>query len=153
MSRYGYIRYFWDVFDFRLLPTYREPRSEYEKILVTKDGKVWSKTEGQQVKECIAFLPANNAFGKKKEAMRDMEEAGYLEKWRLVLDNHDELLFECPDEFVDECVIEGSRIMSAPARHLISNRFPDGISCPVGAKIGKTWGSMKGYEISSSPCK
>lgn len=147
MSRYGYIRYFWDVYDFRLLPTFRAPKSEYEKIFVTKDGKVWSRADGQQVKEAIAYFPSNNAFGKKKEAIRELEEYDYLNKWRWVLDNHDSLLFECPNEFVDECVVEGSKIMAAPARHLISKRFPDGISSLIGAKIGASWGTMKGYEV------
>lgn len=156
ISRYGYIRYFWDVYDFRLLPEFRAPKSDYEKVFKTNEGKYWLRTDGQQVKEAIAFLPANNAFGKKKEAMRDMEELGLLEKWRLVLDNHDELLFECPDEFVDECVIEGSRIMSSPTRHIITDRFPNGINCPTGTKVGKNWRSydkldnpngMKEYKV------
>lgn len=143
LSRYGYIRFFWDIYDWRLIPAFRAPKSEYEKIIVDKkNGKIWSRTDGQQIKEAIAFLPANNAFGKKKEAMRDMEDLGYLDKFGLILDNHDELLFECPDEFVDECIIECSRIMEAPARHIITKRFPEGISCPVGAKIGKNWGAF-----------
>lgn len=148
ISRYGYIRYFWDVYDWRLLPTYRSPKSEYEKIFVdNKSGKVWSRTDGQQVKECIAYFPSNNAFAKKKEALRELEEHDYLNKWRWVLDNHDSLLFECPNEFVDECIIESTRIMSAPARHLISRRFPNGISFSAGVKIGKSWGEMKEYKI------
>jgi uracil-DNA glycosylase family 4 len=147
MSRYGYIRYFWDVYDWRMLPTYRAPKSEYEKVIITKEGKIWSRTDGQQVKECIAYFPSNNAFGKKKEAIRELEAHDYLNKWRWVLDNHDSLLFEVPDAFVDECVVEGAKIMAAPAKHLISKRFPNGIPCKVDAKIGKAWGSMKGYEI------
>ncbi len=147
MSRYGYIRYFWDVYDFRLLPNFRQSKSEYEKILVTKDGKIWSRTEGQQVKECIAYFPSNNAFAKKKEALRELQALGYLDKWRWVLDNHDSLLFEVPNQFVDECIVEGSKIMSAPARHLISARFPQGIKCDVGAKIGLNWSEMKEYNI------
>lgn len=148
ISRYGYIRYFWDVYDWRLLPAYRLPKSEYEKILVDKkNGKVWSRTDGQQVKEAIAFFPANDAFAKKKEAMREMEGFGLLEKYRLILDNHDELLFECPDEFVDECIVEGSRIMSSPAKHIITKRFPQGISCAVSSKIGKKWGEMREYKV------
>lgn len=147
LSRYGYIRRFWDVYDFRLLKEYRTPKSEYEKIFKTEGGKYWLRTDGQQVKESIAFLPANNAFGKKKEAIRDLEDLGLLEKYRWTLDNHDELLFECPDEFVDECAVEVSRIMELPTRHISTSLYPNGISCPTSVKIGRDWSEMKGYKV------
>lgn len=147
VSRYGYIRRFWDIYDFRLLSGYRPPNSEYEKILKTKDGKYWSRTDGTQKKEAIAYLPANNAFGKKKEAMRDLEELGMLEKYGLINEIHDDLMFECPNEFVDECVVNVSKIMQAPARHIITDLFPAGVACMTEVKIGSTWANMEGYSI------
>jgi hypothetical protein len=147
LSRYGYIRRFWDVYDFRLLQSYRTAKNEYEKIFKTSDGKYWSRTDGQQVKEAIAFLPANNAFSKKKEAMRDLEDMDLLEKYRLILDNHDELLFECPDEFVDEAVPIIKSTMESPTRHISTKLYPNGISCPVGVKIGKNWRDMEKYKV------
>lgn len=161
ISRYGYIRRFWDVYDFRLLKEFRAPKDRYEKIIKTKDGKWWSRRLGGQSKEAIAFLPANNAFAKKKEAMHDLEELGLLEKYILINDLHDDLLFECPDEFVEEAILIVKEIMERPTRHISTGLYPEGISCPVGVKLGKNWGpfnddknrgelnldGMKGYKI------
>lgn len=147
ISRYGYIRRFWDVYDWRLLKEYHAPKSEYEKIFKGKNGKYWSRTEGTQIKEAVAFLPANHAFGKKKEAMRELEEVGLLEKYRLILDNHDELLFEIRDNLIDEAIIEVKKIMELPTKHISTRLFPDGVSCPVGIKLGKNWGSMKEIKL------
>jgi DNA polymerase I-like protein with 3'-5' exonuclease and polymerase domains len=57
---------------------------------------------------------------------------------KVVMVVHDEILFESPDEFVDEVVREGKRIMLS---------WPSGVvKLKVGAEVGQTWGSMQGYE-------
>ena len=142
ITRYGYIRRFYDVYDYRLL---KEPRSQKwgEKIFRDTKGNWWSRNQGTQANEAIAFLPANNAFGKKKEAMRDLEELELLNKYRLVMEIHDDLSFECPNEYLDEAMEVVPRIMSSPARCLINETNPSGLICDVDISIGRNWNEMK----------
>jgi DNA polymerase I-like protein with 3'-5' exonuclease and polymerase domains len=66
----------------------------------------------------------------------------------LINDVHDSLMFECPNEFVDEAAIEIPKIMGSPTKHLINNLTgSDGLWCGVEVKVGKNWAEMKDYKI------
>ncbi len=57
---------------------------------------------GDDAEACIAFLPANDAFGHIKDAMLRLEAQGWNERARLINQIHDALMFEIPDNLMDE---------------------------------------------------
>jgi uracil-DNA glycosylase family 4 len=147
VSRFGYIRRFYDVYDYRIIKEPRNPKWG-ETIFQDKDGKWWSKKPGLDSESCIAYLPSNNAFGLKKEKMRLIHDYDLDNKYGLINDVHDSLMFECPNEFVDEAAIEIPKIMGSPTKHLINNLTgSDGLWCGVEVKVGKNWAEMKDYKI------
>jgi uracil-DNA glycosylase family 4 len=147
VSRFGYIRRFYDVFDYRIIKEPRNPKWG-EVIYQGKDGKWWSKKPGMDSESCIAYLPSNNAFGLKKEKMRLIYDYDLDNKYGLINDVHDSLMFECPKEFVDEAALEIPKIMGSPSKHLV-NRLTNnkGLHCDVEVKIGLNWAEMKDYKI------
>jgi hypothetical protein len=155
ISRYGYIRRFFDVFDYRLLNGFRSPKNYSEKIFKDNKGKWWSKSMGSQAKEAIAFLPANDAFGKKKEAFRELWDCNLIDGKHInairlfgaVNEIHDSIIFECPNELVQICAEAAKEVMERPSKMLKNSTAPDGLICKIEIKTGRNWGEMKGYEI------
>jgi hypothetical protein len=124
-SLHGYIRWFWDV--------YRpDPKNRGRMI------------PGDDAEKCIAFLPANDAFGHVDDVEIVLNESGLDEKYGLINDIHDALLFDCHLDFVDECVFVVKRIMEMPSKVLIDPVVaPGGLWCGVEAAVGENWAEMK----------
>lgn len=126
-SRHGYIRWFWDV--------------------MTWDARAGRSRSGADSEKVIAYLPANDAFGVIKDVMLKIDARGWAEKYNLLTQTHDDLLFECPDGLVDECMTNVKGVMEAPCKVLTHPVLaPEGLWCEVSVKVGRDWGSMKGME-------
>lgn len=123
ISRHGYIRYFWEVYKW-------------------SDGG-WKP--GDDSEAAIAFLPANDAFGEIKNAILRLEALGYLARYRFINTIHDSLLFECPNNLVDECCKNVKLEMELPSAVLIDPVVaPHGLSVEVDVQLGPDWAHMKG---------
>lgn len=120
LSRFGAIRRFVDV-------------QRYDR----NRGK-W--VPGDQGEAAIAFLPASNAFGMIRETMLQMDEKGILNKFRLCNTTHDSLKFDCPIEFVEECVATVPAFMEAPCPMMVYEGItgPEGLSVEVESQVGKS---------------
>jgi uracil-DNA glycosylase family 4 len=124
LSRHGYIRRFWEVMKF-----------------VPGSGLV---PGGEQSEAAIAFLPANDAFGRIKEAMLSLEYLGFLGRYGFINTIHDSLLFECPESLVEECLANVWPIMEGASGVLgCSIVAPKGLRCEVSASMGKSWEKME----------
>lgn len=121
-SRFGFIRYFWEVFTWR--------------------GGQW-KPGGDDSESAIAFLPANDAFGHMRECMLEIRERGWDERFNLINNVHDSLVFECPENLLDEC-LGIKAIMEKRSTVLVNSICPDGLSVEVDVQAGPSWGNMKG---------
>lgn len=151
ISRYGYVRRFFNVYDWRLLKTARAPKGD-EKLIKTKAG-YWLRKSGDSANEAIAYLPSNDAFGKKKEAIRDFaypekdgiiqkigdHEFGYIDEFGCVNDLHDDLTWETEESKVEEACEIIREVMQRPARYLVNSLAPLGLSTAVEIKVGKNW--------------
>lgn len=146
VSRSGGRRAFYDVYDKRILKFRRDPRMG--EIITEPDasGRIWLITPGDQAEAAIAYLPANNAFSRMKEAMRDLEDGGYAEKFGMFNAIHDSIMFHVPIKYLAECHRITGEIMDAPSRILINNVAPDGLVCLTEAKVGLDWGHMEEYD-------
>lgn len=146
ISRYGYIRWFNDVFDWRLV--YAPPKSmRLGERLVRSKGRLYHVRQGNDTNKAIAFLPANDAFGKKKEAMRDLWEyqkdgiiRNYVREFGLVNEIHDDLTFEVDEDKVEIAAGVIKEVMSRPARYLKNSVAPEGLITQVEMKYGRNWG-------------
>lgn len=153
LTRYGSIRRFYDVYDWRLLPKPRTAR-EGELIIKNSKGQLWLRKDGQSSNEAIAYLPSNDAFGKKKEAMRDLNhyiKDGIIrninEEFRLINEIHDDLMFEMPQEKLEEGCKILKEVMESPARFLKNSIAPNGLITRVEIKCGSNWANMKEIKI------
>jgi DNA polymerase I-like protein with 3'-5' exonuclease and polymerase domains len=124
MSRAGCIRWFWEVFKYQ-------------------EGKL--VPGGDDSEAAVAFLPANDAFCHIKDAMLRLEERGLLDECGLINQIHDDLMFLCPDEKVEEALSVIKAEMEKPSEMLIDPVVaPNGLSVEVGIKKGKRWDLLKG---------
>jgi uracil-DNA glycosylase family 4 len=131
LSRHGYMRYFWDVYHW--------------------DAKRGQMIPGDDSEAAIAFLPANDAFGHIKDVMLRLEERGWNERFGLINQIHDELMFETPDSLVDEAIPAIAAEMEKPSLILIDPLVaPGGLSCGVGVKIGRNWAEMEEIDVVAS---
>lgn len=149
ISRYGYIRRFYDVFDWRLLTKYQSAKPG-EMIIKNKKGQWWSRRDGVDAESCIAYLPSNDAFGKKKESMRDLWEyqrdgiiRNCIRDYGCINEIHDDLMFEVDEDKIEEAGKIVKEVMESPARYLKNSTAPDGLVCKVELKSGKNWAEMK----------
>lgn len=145
ISRYGYIRRFYDVYDWRLLKEPRPPKVG-EEVIRTKRGDYWLRKDGQSANEAIAYLPSNDAFGKKKEAMRDLwnhPNGNLIKAYGLINEIHDDLTFEIEDGLINEAIPIIQNVMESPARFLKNSICPDGLVTKVEIKVGKNWADMQ----------
>lgn len=162
VSRYGYIRRFYDVFKW--------DSTKFDPKTMTNGAMV----NGDDYEACVAFRPANNAFGMLKEEMLRL--AGYrvdppsnapldwyestiwqeylaakrqinqrvsenlLEKYGFCNQIHDSLFFHCEDRFVDECYDNVLKVMREPSMVLVDPEMaPNGLFVDADAQIGKVW--------------
>lgn len=150
ITRYGYIRRFFNVYDWRLLAKPRAPKNSNEKIIRTKRGDYWLRRDGDSANEAIAYLPANDAFGFKKECMRELaqyERDGIVrnlcKEYGIVNEIHDDLIFEVEDSKLIEAATIVKAVMQSPAKYLKNAICPDGLITKVEVKSGHNWAEMK----------
>jgi len=143
MTRYGYIRWFWDVFHRQFLSENYSPR-EGEKIIEDSRGARWKISPGDDHEAVVAYRPANDAFGIKRAVMVKLGREGLDEKYQFIDEIHDDLIFEPSNEVFDEMVPrvksmmeERSRVLSDP---LVA---PAGLFCEVEVKMGWNWDSRE----------
>lgn len=155
ISKWGYIRRFYDVFKW--------------------DPKKWNAfsgtegdwTHGDDFEAAVAFLPANDAFGMFKEEMLRL--AGYrptagdivdyilskkiwalresdnlLTKYGFVNQIHDSLIFHCDYALKDQCLEDVLRVMREPCLTLTDSVMcPEGFFVDAEAMIGPDWAHME----------
>lgn len=122
VTRFGAVRWMWNA------------KTWDVKTRTWEHGKDWEKA--------IAFRPAANAFGHKKFVMRLLQAQGLLERWGLINDIHDALLFCCPVELAEECTYGLWHAMRTPSQTII---MPDGSGfwCDAEIKMGRNWTDMQ----------
>lgn len=149
LTRYGYIRRFYDVYDWRIIPKLR-PVKDGELLIKNSKGQLWLRKDGASSNEAIAYLPANDAFGKKKEAMRDLwnhPNGNLVQAFGLINEIHDDLMFEIDDGLLYEALPIIKNVMESPARYLKNSLAPNGLITRVEIKIGKNWAEMQEVKV------
>lgn len=119
ISRYGCVRWFWDIQRYDFKTRRYEHSGDWER--------------------CIAFLPANVAFSHKKLIMRQLECAGLNERYQLVLDIHDALLYCCPVDLSDEAIHTIQPMMEQESECMVwgsGERMKFEVECKVGGDKG-----------------
>ena len=120
----GSIRWFWEVFKW--------------------DSGKGQWVPGEDSESAIAFLPANDAFGHKKDAVIRLDEQGWLEWASYINDVHDEVFFECPDALVDTAIPAIAAELERPSEVLIDPVVaPGGLAVEVSVSVGKAWNKME----------
>ena len=148
ISRYGYIRWFNDVFDWRMV--YAPPRTlRMGERLIRSKGRLYHVKLGNDSNKAIAFLPANDAFGCKKEKMRELYQyqqdgiiVDKLAEYSMINEIHDDLMFEVEESKVEEAAGVIKNVMESPARYLKNSVAKDGLVVKVEMKVGKNWGAF-----------
>ena len=115
------------------------------------DRKQQKMVSGDQAEQAVAFLPANHAFGHVRECLLAIRARGLDERFGLFNQIHDNLLFHCPLELVEECLVEIPQIMSAPSTVLVGKIAPKGLAVGVESAVGESMAELKAVEISSTP--
>lgn len=145
VTRYGYVRWFYSVFNYPIDP-------------VTKIAK---RIPGPDSEKAVAFAPANDAFGHVRDTIIWLDtqrcpktELSWAEKFGLVNNIHDSLEFHCPDEYVEECLDLVARLMQRKNRILSGPAAPDGLWCGAEADVSEVNEGMhtsKEVKIVSGP--
>lgn len=126
ISPFGYIRWFWEALKW--------------------DFARGCYVNGRQAEAAMAFLPANIAFGHKKEAILALEKVDALERFGFINDIHDSLLFCCADGLVDECASTTKELMERPSLVLVDEMVaPKGLVVAVDVKVGHNWAEMSNW--------
>ena len=142
VSRYGFVRYFWDVYDRRPVAENYQPRAN-ERVMVNGQGRRWLLKPGGDAEASIAFLPANDAFGMIRSRMVALGELELDGKYRLVNQIHDSLVFDCPSGWEEECLATVKDLLEKPSEVLVDPLVaPGGLSCMVEAKRGPSLAEM-----------
>jgi hypothetical protein len=123
-SRYGFMRWFWDVYHW--------------------DSKKNCQVPGADSEAAIAFLPANDAFGMIRETILRLEARGLCERFGFVNTIHDSLMFHCRKDRAEECIGEALFEMESPSLVLRDPIVaPEGFTCGAEAQMGLNWRDMK----------
>jgi len=143
VSRFGYVRRFWDVYHRRVVQDNYQPRGS-ERIWTHKNGQRWLLTPGDDHEACIAFLPANDAFGVIRSRMAQLGQDGLDERYGLINQIHDSLVFDCPPRWGEECVQNVREILESPSPELTDAVVaPGGLTCAVEVKRGRNLAEME----------
>jgi len=103
---------------------------------------------GADAEACIAFLPANDAFGTIKDKMRMLEWQGWNERARLVNQIHDALVYDMPNKLIDEAVPAIKQILELPDPLLVDPVVaPEGLWIAVDVSIGDPWSKMEEIDV------
>jgi len=128
MSRYGFIRWFWNVMQWNAL------RQQHE--------------AGPDSEAAISHYVQNDAFGMMRDVMLEMRELGWDERYGLSNQIHDSLVFDCPSNLVDECISNIKPLMERPSPMLVDPVVaPGGLACDVEVKVGKSAGEMEEIKL------
>jgi uracil-DNA glycosylase family 4 len=134
---FGFIRWFWDVFD------YRPPREGTRSVRRCAICGL-HHSNGEQAEQAIAYRPANCAFGMMREEALDMRERELDSRYGLINNIHDCWKFCCLDSLVDECIPTIGELMERPSPYLKHPKLaPDGLWCAVEAKVGQNASKME----------
>lgn len=126
-SRWGFIRRFNDVAHW--------------------DYKKRALVPGDDAEAAIAFLPANDAFGYMRMKMLKLQDLGWAERYGMVSNVHDSLMFHCKRELVEEAIRNIHSLMSSPEPVLSSPICPEGLWIGCEAAVGETWGSLEEVKV------
>lgn len=139
ISRYGYVRWFWDVFNRRPVGWNYQTRPG-EVVIEGKNSNRWLLAPGDDHEAAISYLIQNDAFGIKRGAMVALGESGLDEKFGMVTEIHDSLVFDCPDKYLDECIPTVKGIMEKPSPFLVDPEVsPEGLWCGTEVTCGRNW--------------
>lgn len=144
LSAHGAIRWFMDVFHWQQVRAGYQPRKG-EEVFPGRNGQNFKRVHGDDSEAAVAFLPANDAFGHKKERLlaleydRRVDELGLLERYGYINDIHDSLMFNCQDRFVEECLHVVKAHMEARSAVLVNSAAPEGLWCEAEASVGQVW--------------
>lgn len=146
VSRHGFVRRFWDVLQRKPVQVDYQPRGS-DKVYEGRDGRRWLLKPGDDAEACIAFLPANDAFGTIRQVMVRTEERGLNERFWLANTVHDSLVM-CPEKKdLEECLWVVREEMERPNPYLVDPKVaPLGLSCSVEAKFGPNLRDMEEYK-------
>lgn len=144
LTRYGYVRWFWDVFSREPVPpNYHGTR----KILSDPSGREWLIGPGDDHEACVAYRPANDAFGIKRGVMVWLGEEGLDDRYGLIDEIHDDLTFECDIPLIDSLIREVKPKMEEPSLFLVSPEVPGGLWCEVEVSIGDSFAEMEKIKV------
>ena len=122
LSRFGCIRWFWEVFKW-------------------EGGKYVSG--GDDHEAALSFLTQNDAHCYLKDALLRLEGMGALNRYGFMNTIHDSLMFECPLSLRDEAIAIVAAEMERPNATLTDPVVaPDGLSVAVGVSVGDSWEAM-----------
>jgi uracil-DNA glycosylase family 4 len=156
VSLHGYIRWFFDIYHW--------------------DPKYGKMRPGKDSEAAIAFRPANNAFGMIKEEMLELDgrpgwgasdeeilvyeearekwsedelrERSMMVRYGFVNQIHDALVFDCPNDMVEECLENVVGVMQSPSKVLIDPVVaPRGLVCGVEAMVSPVGGDWTELEV------
>lgn len=132
ISRWGYIRRFYDVFKW--------DSNKWNEFT----GSMGDWSHGDDFEAAVAFLPANDAFGMIKEEILRLEEEGAMDRYGFVNQIHDSLMFHCDFALRDSCIEDVLRVMRQPCIILSDpDMAPNGLFVDAAAQIGEDWAHMK----------
>lgn len=122
ISRYGCVRWFWDIQHF--------------------DARKKEMVRGGDWEKAISFFVQNDGHGYLKYALLRLHVDGLLERYGFINTIHDSVVFCCPKDLVEECVVNVKAELERPSEVLM---FDDGsgLSVECEAKVGRTWGKME----------
>lgn len=128
-SRWGFVRRFSDVYRY--------------------NSRSQGLTAGMDAEACIAFLPANSAFGKVREAMLDFEREGLNVRYNCVSSVHDSIIFDVPGTLIDEALPKIKEIMERPGSMLVDPVVaPNGLHCEVELSISdRSWADLQEVKV------
>ena len=150
VSRYGYVRRFWDVYHRRPVAENYQPRGR-ERVWTHKSGQRWLLMRGDDAEAAIAFLPANDAFGMIRSRMVALGEDGLDERFGLINQIHDSLVFDCPPRYEEECIHTVQEILERPSEVLVDPEVaPNGLACAVEVKRGRSLAEMVEVRVASA---
>lgn len=125
ISRFGCIRWFWEVYKYGA-------------------GGKW--TYGEDHEAALSFFTQNDGHCHLKDAMLRIDGQGLSRRCGLINPIHDALMFECPDELLDEAIPAIKMEMERPSTVLVDPVVtPGGLVVEVEAKVGKSWNRMEDW--------
>jgi hypothetical protein len=128
LSRYGFIRWFTDVFHW--------------------DSKRSQLVPGDQYNQAVVFLFANDAHCHLKDVKLNLDAKGMLARYGFINCVHDSLMFHVDDHLVEECIAYGCAEMTKPNLVLVDPvSAPGGLEFGVSASVGDNWADMEEVKI------